>query len=104
MNCHPFRATQKSIPDAQELIWLGGGIRCPPPSVKGLMITEAFAYLVSIKAISACSFCYIKTQNRTFLNDGFKKFQKICNLTCPGVWFLGPSQILILICEYKSFQ
>ena len=25
MNCHQFRATQKSIPDAQELIWLGGG-------------------------------------------------------------------------------
>ena len=36
MNCHHFRATQKSIPDAQELIWLGGGIQCPPPSVKGL--------------------------------------------------------------------
>ena len=38
MNCHHFMATQKSIPDAQELIWLGGGIRCPPPSDKGLMI------------------------------------------------------------------
>ena len=37
MNCHHFRATQKSIPDAQELIWLGGGIRCPLPSDKGLI-------------------------------------------------------------------
>ena len=33
MNCHHFRATQKSIPDAQELIWLGA----PPPSDKGLI-------------------------------------------------------------------
>ena len=31
MNCHHFRATQKSIPDAQELIWLGGGVKRPPP-------------------------------------------------------------------------
>ena len=37
MNCHHFRATQKSIPDAQELIWLGGGIECPPPADKGLI-------------------------------------------------------------------
>ena len=31
-------ATQKSIPDAQELIWLGGGGHSmpPPPSDKGL--------------------------------------------------------------------
>ena len=32
MNCHHFRAIQKSIPDAQELI----RIHCPPPLDKGL--------------------------------------------------------------------
>ena len=41
MNCHHFRATQKSIPDAQELIWLGGGGHSmPPPSDKGLRISQ----------------------------------------------------------------
>ena len=38
MNCHHFRATQKSIPDAQELIWLGGGgVKRPPPAPLGLI-------------------------------------------------------------------
>ena len=36
MNCHHFRATQKSIPDAQELIWLGGGVKRPHPAPLGL--------------------------------------------------------------------
>ena len=36
MNCHHFRATQKSIPDAQELILLGGGVKRPPPAPLGL--------------------------------------------------------------------
>ena len=44
MNCHPFRATQKSIPDAQELFWLGGGIQCPPPSVKGLRHKDSIVW------------------------------------------------------------
>ena len=42
MNCHHFRATQKSIPDAQELIWLGGGIQCPLPSDKGLKYCQPY--------------------------------------------------------------
>ena len=38
MNCHHFRATQKSISDAQELIWqVGGAFDAPPPSDKGLI-------------------------------------------------------------------
>ena len=37
MNCHHFRATQKSIPDAQELIWLGGGVKRPHPAPLGLI-------------------------------------------------------------------
>ena len=38
MNCYHFRATQKSIPDAQELIWLGGGGETPtPPGPLGLI-------------------------------------------------------------------
>ena len=38
-NCNHFMATQKSMTDAQKLIWLGGSIRSPPhpPSDKGLI-------------------------------------------------------------------
>ena len=35
-NCNHFMATQKSMTDAQKLIWLGRSIRCPPPhQIKG---------------------------------------------------------------------
>ena len=45
MNCHHFRATQKSIPDAQELIWLGGGVKRPLPAPLGLMYFFTFEKL-----------------------------------------------------------
>ena len=34
-NCHQKILSKKSLPGAQELIWLGGGIQCLPPSDKG---------------------------------------------------------------------
>ena len=42
MNCYHFRATQKSIPDSQELIRLEGGIKCPPTLLPclGLMLVK----------------------------------------------------------------
>ena len=36
MNCQPTWVTQNAIPEEQELILLGGGIRCPPPTDTGL--------------------------------------------------------------------
>ena len=35
-NCHQKNLFKKSLPDAQELFWLGGGIQYLPPSHKGL--------------------------------------------------------------------
>ena len=35
-NCQPTWVTQNAIPEEQELILLGGGIRCPPPTDTGL--------------------------------------------------------------------
>ena len=57
MNCYHFRATQKSIPDAQKLIWLGGGHSIP--SDKGL--TESF--------IQKNRFYIRNTQNKHFHFD-----------------------------------
>ena len=35
-NCHQKKLSKKSLPNAQELFWLGGGIQCLPPTEKGL--------------------------------------------------------------------
>ena len=41
-NCHQKILSKKSLPDAQELFWLGGGIQCLPPSDKGLIVNFCF--------------------------------------------------------------
>ena len=54
MNCHHFMATQKSIPDAQELIWLGGGVKRPPPAPLGLMLHSGFLTAVAVGNWAHC--------------------------------------------------
>ena len=70
-NCHHFRATQKSIPDAQKLIWLGGA---PPPSDKGLtyllykkidFISETLK--TNIFILTICQWCVIVDVKKTYI-------------------------------------
>ena len=72
MNCYHFRATQKSIPDAQELIWLGGGHSMP--SDKGL--TESFIQKIdfisetlktNIFILTICQWCVIVDVKKTYI-------------------------------------
>ena len=45
-NCQPTWVTQNAIPEEQELILLGGGIRCPPPTDTGLMNLYPFCVVL----------------------------------------------------------
>ena len=72
MNCYHFRATQKSIPDAQKLIWLGGGHSMP--SDKGL--TESFIQKIdfisetlktNIFILTICQWCVIVDVKKTYI-------------------------------------
>ena len=69
MNCHHFRATQKSIPDAQELIWLGGGVKRPHPAPLGLIQDTSVSR----------GYMNLQTNNVFHICNGFENYAHIWN-------------------------